>query len=176
MSLLARFSCSAFVLVLLSSILLAAEPQTEHLYRLADGEQPPAATLDDARWLVGSWAGTGFGKRFEEVWNPPSAGSMVGMFKLFGDDGVAMYELMVITVEDGTLSLKVRHFNPDFTAWEDKDEDVTLRLVKKEDDALHFGIISFYRRDADRIDAYVLFEDGDRLLEAPLVYERIPSP
>jgi hypothetical protein len=153
-------------------MLSAAEPQTEHLYRLAEGEQPPEATLDDAQWLVGSWAGTAFGKRFEEVWNPASAGSMVGMFKLFGDDGVAMYELMVLTVENGTLSLKIRHFNPDFTAWEDKTEDVTLRLVKKEVAALHFGTISFYRRSDDRVDAYVLFRDGDEVFEQPIVYER----
>jgi hypothetical protein len=160
------------MLFFVPAMLSAAEPQTEHLYRLAEGEQPPEATLDDAQWLVGSWAGTAFGKRFEEVWNPPSAGSMVGMFKLFDDDGVAMYELMVVTVESGTLSLKIRHFNPDFTAWEDKTEDVTLRLVKKEDAALHFGIISFYRRGDDRIDAYVLFRDGDEVFEQPIAYER----
>ena len=160
------------MLFLVPAILSAAELQTEHLYRLADGERHPEATLDDAQWLVGSWAGTAFGKRFEEVWNPPSSGSMVGMFKLYGDDGVSMYELMVMTVLDGTLSLKIRHFNADFTAWEGKDEDVTLRLVKKERDALHFGTISFYRRDEDHIDAYVLFMDGDEVFERPIVYER----
>jgi hypothetical protein len=98
------------------------------------------------------------------------------MFKLFGDDGVSMYELMVMTIEDGTLSLKIRHFSPDFTAWEDKTEDVTLRLVRKDDDALHFGIISFYRRSDDRIDAYVLFRKGDEVFEQQLVYERTRSP
>lgn len=143
----ARVLCLSLILLSLPATMLAAEPQTEHIYRLADGEPHPDASLDDASWLIGSWTGTAFGKRFEEVWNPPSAGSMVGMFKLFGDDGVSMYELMMITVEDGTLSLKIRHFNPDFTAWEDKTEDVTLRLVKKDDDALHFGMVSFYRRD-----------------------------
>jgi hypothetical protein len=170
------FVRSTFVLLLSPAMLSAAEPETEHLYRLADGEQHPEATLEDANWLIGSWTGTAFGKRFEEVWNPPSAGSMVGMFKLFGDDGVAMYELMVMTVEDGTLSLKIRHFNPDFTAWEDKTEDVTLRLVKKDDDALHFGTISFYRRSDDRIDAYVLFRKGDEVFEQPIAYERTRSP
>ncbi len=169
----ARAIRSALVPLLLPVMASGAELQTEHLYRLADGEEHPKAILEDASWLVGSWSGTAFGKRFEEVWNPPSAGSMVGMFKLFGDDGVSMYELMVMTVEDGTLSLKIRHFNPDFSAWEDKDEDVTLRLVKKEDDALHFGIISFYRRNDDHIDAYVLFGDGDDAVERPLVYKRI---
>ena len=176
MRIISRDVRSIFILWLLPSILSAAEPQTEHTYRLADGEQHPAATLDDAKWMVGSWAGTAFGKRFEEVRNPPSAGSMVGMFKLFGDDGVSMYELMVMTVEDGTLSLKIRHFDPDFTAWEDKTEDVTLKLVRKDEDELHFGTISFYRRGQDRIDAYVLFGEGDDAFERPLVYERIPSP
>lgn len=168
-----RDAPSLFILLLVPLLLPAAEQQTEHLYRLADGEPHPEATLDDAHWLVGSWRGTAFGKRFEETWNPPSAGSMVGMFKLFGDDGASMYELMIMTVEDGTLSLKIRHFSADFTAWEEKDEDVALRLVKKDDDALHFGTISFYRRGDDRIDAYVLFEDGEKVFEQPLMYQRI---
>ena len=164
------------VIMLLPLLLPAAEKQTEHTYRLANGERPPEASLDDARWLVGSWTGTAFGMRFEEVWNPPSAGSMVGMFKLFGDDGISMYELMVLSAEGGTLNLKIRHFNPDFTAWEEKNEDVTLPLVKKEDGALHFGQLSFYRRGEDRIDAYVLFRDGDAVTERPIVYERRPFP
>ena len=163
------------LLLLFPLAVSAAEKQTEHTYRLADGEPHPRATLEDAHWMVGSWAGTAFGKRFEETWNPASAGSMVGMFKLFGDDGVSMYELMVMTVEDGTLSLKIRHFGADFTAWEEKDEDAGLQLVKKEDDALHFGMVSFYRRGEDRIDAYLLFREGDRVVERPLVYERLGS-
>lgn len=126
--------------------------------------------------MVGSWTGTAFGKRFEETWNPPSAGTMVGMFKLFDDDGVSMYELMVMTVEDGTLNLKIRHFGTNFTAWEEKDQDVGLKLVKREDDALHFGTLSFYRRGDDRIDAYVLFEDGAELSERPIEYQRVRRP
>ena len=42
------------------------------------------------------------------------------LFKLFSGDEPAMYEILLLTVEDGTLSLKVKHFNPDFTAWEEK--------------------------------------------------------
>jgi hypothetical protein len=171
-----RVVCLAVILLFTPAMMPAAELQTEHIYRLADGEPHPDASLDDASWLIGSWTGTAFSKRFEEVWKPPSAGSMVGMFKLFGDDGVSMYELMVMTVEDGTLSLKIRHFNPDFTAWEDKTEDVTLRLVKKDDDALHFGMVSFYRRNDDRIEAYILFRNGDEVFERPLIYERHKSP
>ena len=77
---------------------------------------------------------------------------MIGLFKLYGEDGVSFYELLHLNVEDGTLSLKVKHFNADFTAWEDKEDFVNFRLVKLDDNALHFGGLSFYKRSDDSID------------------------
>ena len=151
----------------------AVEPATEHTFRLADGEQAPAATIDDAHWLVGSWTGTAFGKRFEEVWSAPSAGSMVGTFKLFDDDGVTFYELLLLTVEDGTLSLKVKHFSADFTSWEDKSDYIDFRLVQQGDGELHFRGLSFYRRGDNRIDGYIVMRNGDDIREEPLVYQRV---
>lgn len=150
----------------------AAEPKTEHTYRVVEGEERPAATLEDAAWLAGSWTGTAFGQNFEEVWNPPSAGSMVGMFKLLDGDEVSFYEIMLLTVEEGTLSLKVKHFNADFSAWEDKPDYVNFRLAKIEDDALHFSGISFYRRDDDHMDAYIVMRNGEEVSEHKLSYER----
>ncbi len=150
----------------------AADLRTEHTYKLAPGESRPAATLDDAGLLVGSWTGTAFGQRFEAVWNPPSAGSMVGLFKLFGDDGVAFYELLLLSVEEGTLSLKVKHFSADFSAWEEKSDYGNFRLVRKEPDALHFGGLSFYRRGDDAIDGYIVMRNGEAVIEHHLRYER----
>ena len=165
-------SVAALFLALQSAFAWSAEPRTEHTWQLGEGETRPAATLEDAAWLAGSWTGTAFGQRFEEVWNPPSADSMVGFFKLFDEDGVAFYELLLMTIQDGTLSLKVKHFNRDFTAWEDKGDYVNFRLVKKEDDALHFGGISFYRRDDDTIDGYIVMLDGENISEHHLSYRR----
>ena len=150
----------------------AAEPRTEHTFKRSEGESSPAATLADAHWMVGSWTGSAFGKNFEEVWNEESAGSMVGMFKLLDEDQVAFYELLLMTVEEGTLSLKVKHFNEDFTAWEEKGDFVNFRLVKREENALHFAGISFYRRDENHIDAYIVMRDGDEVAEHELKYVR----
>ncbi len=150
----------------------SAEPRTEHTFGLEPGETRPEATLADASWLVGSWMGTAFGQQFEEVWNAPSAGSMIGMFKLYGDDGPAFYELLELSVEDGTLSMKVKHFSADFAAWETKEDYVTFRLVKKEDDALHFGGLSFYRQDDGSIDGYIVMHEGEELTEYPIQYQR----
>ena len=151
----------------------AAEPRTEHTFRLADGESRPAATLDDAAFLVGRWEGTAFGERMEESWSAPTGGSMVGTFKLFDGDKPAMYEIMLLTVEDGTLSLKVKHFNPDFTAWEDKEDYVNFRLVAKSDGELHFGGLSFYRRSEDQLDGYIVMQNGDDVSEQHMTYTRV---
>ena len=97
---------------------------------------------------------------------------MVGMFKLLDGDEVSFYELLLMTVEDGSLSLKVKHFNPDFSAWEEKGDFVNFRLVKFDDDELHFGGISFYKRSDDRIDGYIVMRNGDEVTEHHLVYER----
>ncbi|MBT8103384.1 MAG: hypothetical protein KJO95_10470 [Gammaproteobacteria bacterium] len=161
--------------VLLTGLTWSAEPRTEHTYQLEPDEIRPAATIDDASWLVGSWSGTAFGQNFEEVWNAPSAGTMIGLFKLYGDDGVAFYELLLLSVEDGTLSLKVKHFSPDFSAWEEKGDYVNFRLVGKEQDALHFGGISFYKRGDDAIDGYIVMKSGEDTTEHHLKYERRSS-
>lgn len=170
-----RLMSLTVALLFLGGAAMSAEQRTEHTYGLEEDEARPAATLDDASWLAGSWIGTGFGQRIEEVWTPPSAGSMVGLFKVIGEDGVSFYEIMLITVEDGTLSLKVKHFSPDFHAWEDKEDFVNFKLVKIEEDALHFGGLSFYRRSDDRIDGYIVMRNGEKITEHHLEYRRRES-
>ena len=167
-----RIAALIALILVCSTTARAAEPRTEHTYQLGPDGPRPAASLEDASWLVGSWAGTGFGQQFEPVWNAPSAGSRVGLFKLFSDDGVAFYELLLLVVEDGTLSLKVKHFSADFTAWEEKDDYIEFRLVKIDDDALHFGGISFYKRGDDAIDEYIFMKNAEGIREEPLVYQR----
>jgi hypothetical protein len=79
---------------------------------------------------------------------------------------------MLLSVEDGSLSLKVKHFTSDFVAWEEKPDFVNFKLVKLEPDALHFSGISFYRRDDDHIDAYIVLRNGDEVSEHELKYVR----
>ena len=162
-------------LVILLTVATGASTQslrTEHTYRLDDPERRPAATLADVGWLVGSWTGEAFGDTFEEVWNPPSVGSMVGMFKLLKGNAVAFYELLLLVEEEGSLSLKVKHFNDDFSAWEEKEDYVDFRLVRIEEDAIHFSGISFYRVDDDEMHAYLVLHDDDKTWEEKLVYHR----
>lgn len=150
----------------------AQSPRTEHTYRLDDPANQPEATLADVSWMVGSWTGSAFEGTFEEVWNAPSADSMVGMFKLMKDDKVEFYELLLLVEENRTLNLKVKHFNGDFSAWEDKEDYVNFRLVLLEKDAVHFSGISFHRVNDDEIHAYLALHDGDKVWEEKLIYHR----
>ena len=164
---------TALVGMALVTSTLAQTAVTEHTVRLDDPEKRPAATLEDVAWLVGSWEGEAFGGTFEEVWNPPSLGSMVGFFKFMGDEAVAFYELMLLVEEEGSLSLKVKHFNPDFSAWEEREEYVDFRFVSADDDVIHFSGISFYRMSDNEIQAWIRMRSGDQITEEKLVYRRV---
>lgn len=163
---------AVLALLLAGHASLAQSHRTEHTFKLDDPESRPAATLDDVSWLVGNWSGEAFGSTFEQAWNPPSAGSMIGFFKLLDGDKVSFYELLLLVEEEGSLSLKVKHFNPDFTAWEDKEDYITFRYVMSDDDAVHFSGISFYRVDDDNMVGYIVFRNGEEVREEQLVYRR----
>jgi len=161
--------CSSLIL---STTASAQSPNLEHTFKLDDPDYRPAATLQDVDWMVGDWVGEAFGNTFEEVWNPPSAGSMVGMFKVLDGDQVEFYELLLLLEEEGSLSILVKHFSADFTAWEEKDDYVRFRLVKLEDNAVHFSGISFYRISNDEIHAYLVLHNSDKRWEEKLIYRR----
>ncbi len=164
---------AAALLCLLAVPVLAQSARTEHTLQLDDPDQRPKATLEDVGWLVGSWEGTAFGARFEEVWNPPSAGSMVGMFKVIRDDAVDFYELLLLVEEEGSLSLKVKHFTPAFVAWETKEDYIDFRLVRVDDDAIHFSGLSFYRRGDDAMEGYIAMRSEAGVREERLDYKRV---
>ena len=61
----------AGILLLCSFPCAAAEPFTEHTWRLSEGEARPDANLEDVAWLAGRWKGTGLGEGFEAAWMEP---------------------------------------------------------------------------------------------------------
>ena len=106
-------SMATATLVFATQLAAAQSQRTQHTFKLDDPDSRPTATLADVSWLVGNWSGEAFGNTFEEGWNPPSAGSMIGFFKLMDGDDVVFYELLLLVEEQDSLSLKVKHFNAD---------------------------------------------------------------
>ena len=163
---------AACALLSVTSVATAQSQRTEHTFKLDDPEARPEATLADVAWLTGSWAGEAFGGTFEQVWNPASAGSMVGLFKLMNGGAVNFYEILLLVEEEGSLSLKVKHFTPDFVAWEEKDDYTRFRFVSADDNAIHFSGLSFYRVGDDEMHAYIVMRSGETIREEKLVYRR----
>lgn len=167
------FSCS---LLLATPGVYAQERMTEHTFRLpADGGASPAATLAQMKWLQGRWTGKALGGEVEEVWTAPQAGAMLGIYRLVRDDKPVFYEFMTLVEEEGSLVMRLKHFNPDLTGWEEKDQTEAFRLVALEDDAVHFEGLSMHI-DGDLLTVHLAIENKDGTLEeATFRYERIDA-
>jgi hypothetical protein len=136
----------------------APTPPQFHAMRLGD-QASPAATLDAIAWLAGRWEGEGLGGISEELWSPPRGGVMMGMYRSLKQDQVQFYEFLQIVEEKGTLLLRLKHFNPDFSGWEEKAAFVSFRLAKVEPRAVHFDGLSFVRQSDDDLRIYLLLRD-----------------
>lgn len=143
---------AAFRLPLALPLALAfAGPLAAQETRMAEaGQASPPATIAAAEWLTGTWSGTGIGgAKAHESWLAPSGGTMVGVFvQETAEGGIMFSEHMYLMEQDGSLVVKLKHFNPDLTGWEEKDGMVTFRLIAAEPCALHFNALT-YRCDGE---------------------------
>ena len=156
MSRIARVAAGLSALLLCStSFLPAQEKLTEHTLQLAEGGTSPSARVTDFAWLEGHWQAEALGGNAEEIWSPPAAGTMVGMFRLVKDGEAAFYEIFTLTEEDETVLLRLKHFNSDLTGWEEKDETVDFPLVAFNKDQAWFDGLTYQRRGPDEIQVYL---------------------
>jgi len=129
---------------------------TQHTLRLAPGQVSPPATIADVAFLAGHWTGDGLGGRFEEVWTPPKQGVMVGMYRGLTIDGAPTFnELLVLREEQGSLIVRLKHFDPDMTGWEDKAQVVTMPFLGTRDGLVHFDRMSFQITGPDTLTCYL---------------------
>jgi hypothetical protein len=126
-----RFNKSLLAIVLINAMLLI------------QAHADDAVSIDDFDFLTGTWAGNGMAGESEEVWMPPSAGRMFGIFKQSSEDGLIFTEFMEITEVAGEFILRLKHFNPDFTGWEEKDDYLTFRLVSVSENKATFGSLTY---------------------------------
>lgn len=126
--------------------MLAAGPLMAQETRMAGKDAAPVqATLADAAWLSGTWSGAGIGgATAHESWLAPSGNTMVGTFVQETGTGAIMFtEHMYLMEQGGSLVVKLKHFNPDLTGWEEKDAMVTFGLIGVEPCALYFEALTY---------------------------------
>lgn len=129
--------------------------------------------IAQAAWLAGRWTGDGMGGAVEEMWSPPADGAMAGHFQLVRDGRVVFYEIMQIAEEGAGLVFRVRHFNRDFTGWEDKTQMVTFPFVSADATALRFRGLVLERTGANAMTITVTIRQRDgRTEDVPFRFVR----
>jgi hypothetical protein len=176
-------ACGRLFVVAAALALLAVRSDAQETRRTTDPAGPSApissqahpTSLDNAAWLAGRWTGEGLGGVMEEAWSPPRGGQMVGHFALYRDGAPVFYELMLIDVTPQGVRLRVKHVNPDGTAWEDKDAWTTFDPVSAGAGSLRWDALSLTQTGPDTMIGAIRIRERDgSVQEHALTFRRAP--
>jgi len=174
-ALMRKSAISIFAALMLASSCAAQSRFTDHTLQLDDPNTKPSGAIGQMAWMAGHWRGEGLGGAIDEMWSPPMGSRMMGAFQLVQADTVAFYELMAFVEEENSLALWVKHFNPDFSGWEEKHDKVVFPLVRIEPAVAYFHGLTFERVDDDSLRVFLAFtRDGSPVSETMLTYRRLP--
>ncbi len=152
----------------------AQEKLTEHTLSFKEGSIRDRATIEDLKWLAGSWVGQDDNGLSEEIWSEPRAGSMVGTFRMINKGKPVFYELMFFFENQGSLLLRLKHFSADLTAWEDKKETVDFPLISKTKNAFYFDRITYSRDGKNGLKIFLAERDKNgRFDEQVFTFKRL---
>lgn len=153
----------------------ATVTNTTHTLRLASDAKGAPATIKEVAWLQGRWMGEGLGGPVEEIWAAPAHGQMMGMFRYEREGKLVFYEFLTLAEQDGSLVLRVKHFNPDMTGWEEKDKFVTFRFIKAEGDRIYFSGFTFERQGHEGWVGYLAMRSKDgSVADVKFTFRRVP--
>lgn len=161
-------------LLFVGALTATAAAQTANTLTLEEGEIGQQASIEDMSFLVGHWQGDGMGGFNEEVWGQPLGGSMLGLFRHLQNDEPSFSEIMQIAEEDGTLALRLKHFNPDLTGWETQDDMVVFPLVRIEPgEAAYFRGLTYRLASEDALTIYLALHNRDGVQEMSFELHRV---
>lgn len=143
----------------------SAAASAQNVRSLPAGSTSPPATVADIAWMAGHWEGRGLdGHSFETI-SPPLAGQMAGHFQQVKEGKIAFYELYQFAERNGSIVLRIKHFGPDLTGWEEKDKAVEFPLVALEREAAYFDGLTMRRTGPDEMESFVVIDRGGGVKE-----------
>jgi hypothetical protein len=87
-------------------------------------------SVSDLERLTGHWRGTTKDGIVEEYWLPEVDGNKACVFRWMRGGDIYIYEIAAMVERGGDLHMLLRHFDRDFTAWEEKDKPRDLVITK----------------------------------------------
>jgi hypothetical protein len=148
--------------------------QTPGARSAATPSTPVTATLADFLWLIGEWDGTGLGGSTQEMWSPPAGGAMMGMFRQLKGGQLAFYEFLTLVERDGSVVLRLKHFHPDLTGWEEKAQVLEFPLVSLTPTQATFNAMTFTHETSDAFTVRLRLKDKEGTVREELFeYKRV---
>ncbi|MBX7174504.1 MAG: hypothetical protein K1X72_26255 [Pyrinomonadaceae bacterium] len=135
--------------------------QTANTLRLEAEKTGEKAKIQDMKPLIGTWRGVGLGGTVEEVYSEPLDGTMMGMFRFLDKGKTDFYELIAVLEENGTLIVRLKHFDSGLKGWEEKDKTTDFRFVKKEKNRMYFEGQTFEFIGKNKLNIYVAIGQKD---------------
>lgn len=115
--------------------------------------------INDYSWLVGSWTGDGFGGISHETWAEPVNGTMMGMYRHINAEGELVFYEFLLLDETG---MRLKHFNPDLTGWEEKEDMTTFEMISYSKDKIEMkGLILEKKSDTEMVISLKMTRNGE---------------
>ena len=126
------------------------------LASIANAQKADNSSLQSLAFLSGKWISENPGEVQEESWSTINGDSMIGSFRVVHGGKPAFYEFWVVEIENNRPVLKLKHFDPGFAGWEEKNASTKMPLTSvTEDDAVFTepdgGVSLHYHRAADTL-------------------------
>lgn len=139
--------------------------QGQEVKTASEHQIPGKGKISKLQWLVGYWAGTGLGGECEEVWMPAVDGQMIGTFRFWKEGKLVFSEFMHLIQEEESITLKLKHFNPDLSGWEEKEEWTTFSLIELGEEKAWFEGLTMERKGEKLLISVELGEKGVSRIE-----------
>jgi hypothetical protein len=156
-----RIILALLLVLILTASFFAQSKQTANTLQLEVGKLGEKATIDEMKWLSGTWHGSGLGGTVEEIYSEPQDGVMMGMFRFLSKGKTVFYELITVAEEKESLIIRLKHFNRDLSGWEEKDKTVDFRFVKREKNRYYFEGMTFEAIDQQNLNIYLAIRQKD---------------
>lgn len=130
--------------------------------QLEADQAPGKGNVEDLNWMVGYWTGPGLGGECEEVWMPSVDSHMIGTFRFWDAGKLVFSEFMHLIQEGESISMKLKHFNPDLSGWEEKEEWTKFRLIELTENKVWFDGLTIERIGDEMVYQLALTENGKK--------------
>lgn len=128
----------------------------------SDGQQGPAASIEDLAWLEGHWVGQMPEGPVEHVILPARFGHMPGFVRAVNPEGVLFYEISLFAEAGQSVTVRVKHFTSGLAGWEARDAFIDRPLVDRVGDTFYFDGATFARTGLDSFTVYFLNREGSQ--------------